>query len=122
MKKVEIKNKDGVVTNRVILENPTMWIADCVASNVWGLPERPELDAEGNPTGNTLPADYTVEITDISAEYALMECISKRKAEYPSAEEFLNAFFDGGEAALAELQAKRLLVKAKYPKPSQGEE
>jgi hypothetical protein len=82
-----------------------------------GLPERPELDAEGNPTGNTLPAEYTVEITDISAEHALADCLSKRKAEYPSAEEFLNAFFDGGEQALAELQAKRLAVKAKYPKP-----
>ena len=88
----------------------------------FGLPERPELDAEGNPTGNTLPAEYTVEITDISTEHALAECISKRKSEYPSAEEFLNAFFDGGETALAELQAKRLLVKAKYPKPSEGEE
>jgi hypothetical protein len=83
----------------------------------FGLPERPELDAEGNPTGNILPAEYTVEITDISSEHALAECISKRKSEYPSAEEFLNAFFDGGEQALAALQAKRLAVKAKYPKP-----
>jgi len=33
-----------------------------------GLPERPELDAEGNPTGNILPAEYTVQITDITAE------------------------------------------------------
>ena len=121
MKKVIIKNLAGVQTNGAEMEDPTAWIAECVASNVWGLPERPELDAEGNPTGNILPAEYTVEITDISAEHALEECIFKRKSEYPSAEEFLNAFFDGGEVALAELQAKRLLVKAKYPKPSQGE-
>jgi hypothetical protein len=33
-------------------------------------------------------------------------------------EEFMNAYFDGGEAALTALQAKRLLVKQKYPKPS----
>jgi hypothetical protein len=122
MKKVIIKNLAGVQTNGAEMEDPTAWIAECVASNVWGLPERPELDAEGNPTGNILPAEYTVEITDISTEHALAECISKRKSEYPSAEEFLNAFFDGGEVALAELQAKRLLVKAKYPKPSEGEE
>jgi hypothetical protein len=88
----------------------------------FGLPERPELDAEGNPTGQMLPAEYTVEIIDISAEVALQNCIAARKSEYPSAEEFLNAFFDGGEQALAELQAKRLAVKAKYPKPSEGEE
>jgi hypothetical protein len=64
-----------------------------------------------------LKAEYSVEITDISSEHALAECISKRKSEYPSAEDFLNAFFDGGEQALAALQAKRLAVKAKYPKP-----
>jgi hypothetical protein len=64
-----------------------------------------------------LKAEYTVEITDISQEYALQECIQKRKSEYPSPEEFMNAYFDGGEQAVAELQAKRLAVKAKYPKP-----
>jgi hypothetical protein len=117
MQKIVIKNLLGVQTHGAEMEDPTAWVAECVASNVWGLPERPELDAEGNPTGNILPAEYTVEIIDISAEYALAECISKRKAEYPSAEEFLNAFFDGGEQALAELQAKRLVIKAKYPKP-----
>lgn len=35
---------------------------------IFGLPERPEIDAEGNPTGNILPAEYTVQITDITAE------------------------------------------------------
>ena len=82
-----------------------------------GLPERPELDETGNPTGVILPAEYTIEIEDITAEHELAECIKKRKAEYPSAEEFLNAFFDGGDEAVAELQAKRLAIKAKYPKP-----
>jgi hypothetical protein len=122
MKKVIIKNLEGTEINWFQADNPEVILAECEASKAFGLPERPELDAEGNPTGNILPAEYTVEITDISAEHALEECISKRKSEYPSAEEFLNAFFDGGEAALAELQAKRLLVKAKYPKPSEGEE
>jgi hypothetical protein len=117
MKKVEIKNLSGIVTNRSILEDPSAWITKSVESNEWGLPERPELDAEGNPTGNTLPAEYTVEITDISAEHALKECVAKRKVEYPSPEEFMNAYFDGGEAALAELQTKRLAIKQKYPKP-----
>ena len=82
-----------------------------------GLPERPELDAEGNPTGVMLPAEYTVEITDITAEHELKECIKKRKAEYPSPEEFMNAYFDGGEAALQALNTARLAVKQKYPKP-----
>ncbi len=122
MFKFKITSKDLTHTVEYFGESSMMdQIVGWLEPQFYGLPERPELDAEGNPTGNTLPAEYTVEITDISAEHALAECISKRKSEYPSAEEFLNAFFDGGEAALAELQAKRLLVKAKYPKPSQGE-
>jgi hypothetical protein len=64
-----------------------------------------------------LKAEYTVEIEDITAQHALAEVIAKRVAEYPSAEEFLNAYFDGGQAALDALQAARLAVKAKYPKP-----
>lgn len=64
-----------------------------------------------------LKAEYTVEIEDITAQHELNECIAKRKAEYPNAEEFLNAFFDGGQDAIDELQAARLAIKAKYPKP-----
>jgi hypothetical protein len=29
----------------------------------------------------------------------------------------MNAFFDGGDDAIASLQEKRLLIKQKYPKP-----
>lgn len=64
-----------------------------------------------------LKAEYTIEIIDITAEHALEECIKNRKAEYPTMEEFLNAYFDGGEVAVQALQAVRLAVKAKYPKP-----
>ena len=64
-----------------------------------------------------LKAEYSIEIDDISFEYELNEVITKRKSEYPTMEEFLNAYFDGGEAAILELQQKRLEVKAKYPKP-----
>jgi hypothetical protein len=37
--------------------------------------------------------------------------------EDPSAEEFLNAFFDGEDEAIDALRQKRLAIKAKYPKP-----
>jgi hypothetical protein len=67
-----------------------------------------------------LKSEYSIEIIDVSAEHALAECLAKRKAEYPSAEEFLNAWFDGGDAALEELKALRLAVKAKHPKPVAG--
>lgn len=64
-----------------------------------------------------LKAEYTIDIIDMTQEYALEQCIAKRKAEYPTMEEFLNAYFDGGEAAVQILQAQRLAVKQKYPKP-----
>lgn len=67
-----------------------------------------------------LKAEYTVEIEDISAQVALQNCMAARKAEYPTPEEFLNAFFDGGDEAVAALQAKRLAIKQKYPKPQEG--
>lgn len=117
MKKVLIKNLSGGVINWFQSDHPEQIILQCEQNNYWGLPERPELDEEGNPTGNMLPAEYTIEIQDISAQVALENCMAARRAEYPTAEEFLNAFFDGGDAAVAELQAKRLAIKQKYPKP-----
>lgn len=82
-----------------------------------GLPERPELNGEGAPTGVMLPAEYTVEVVDISHEYALQECLAARKAAYPSPEEFMNAFFDGGEQAIEIMRQVRLTIKAAHPKP-----
>ena len=158
MKKVIIKNLAGIQTHGAVMEDPTAWIAEGVAGNWWGKPERTVLhkdeqgaepyddadvleeilvelqpaidvvlDDQGVEVSPAVPAviqkqvklkaEYTVEIEDITAQYELEQCIAKRKAEYPSAEEFLNAYFDGGDEAVAELQAKRLAIKAKYPKP-----
>jgi hypothetical protein len=100
MKKVIVKNLEGIQTHGAEMEDPTAWIEQCVASNAWGQPE-----------------EYTVEIVDITVEHALAECIESRKSEYPTPEEFMNAFFDGGDSAVEALKAKRLAIKAKYPKP-----
>jgi hypothetical protein len=136
MKKVTIKNLAGIQTHGAEMEDPTAWIAECVAVNAWGKPERwvlhkDESMAEGYDEADVLEekteehdarsvkmvklkAEYTIEIEDISQEHELREVIQNRIAEYPSAAEFLNAFFDGG---LDLLREKRLAVKAKYPKP-----
>jgi hypothetical protein len=81
-----------------------------------GLGARPEIGPDGQPTGNTLPAEYTVEVTDITYETDLAACIASRIAEYPTAGDYLNAVFDGSPS-LDDLKAKRLAIKAKYPKP-----
>jgi hypothetical protein len=119
MKRVIINRNNGA-QYMAEMDDPTLWIQDCIQKNLWGLPERDELDQDGNPTGNKLPAEYTIEIQDVTYEHNLKDCIIKRMSEYPSAEDFLNAYFDGGEEALNQLKSKRLEVKAKYPKPIQG--
>lgn len=65
------------------------------------------------------PEGYTAEWIDMAQnyDYQLQECLKSRISEYPSVGEFLNAYFDGG---LEELKAKRLEVKAKYPKPEKS--
>ena len=43
MKKVIIKNLAGIQTHGADMEDPSAWIAECVASNAWGKPERQVL-------------------------------------------------------------------------------
>ncbi len=156
MKKVIIKNLAGEQTHGAEMLDPTQWIADCVANNYWGLPERwvshkdeggsydeadvidermvevsPAVAEVVNDANEVvqeaipavmkkevkLKAEYSVEIVDISAQVALENCMAARKAEYPTPEEFMNAFFDGDvEANLEALRQARLAVKAKYKK------
>lgn len=83
-------------------ENPQhlAWIEEGKANKWWGD-----------------PSFLRFEIEDITAEVALNQVLNARREEYPGIEEFLNAFFDGGDSAIEELRQKRLAIKAKYPKP-----
>jgi hypothetical protein len=156
MKKVVIKNLVGQQTHGAEMLDPTAWLADGVANNWWGKPERwvphkdeggeydeadvleekvvelspaiaEVMDDSGAIVQEAIPAklqkqvklraEYTVEVIDISAQVALENCMAARKAEYPTPEEFMNAFFDGDvEANLEALRQARLAVKAKYKK------
>lgn len=100
MKQVTIKNLVGEVIAGAKMEDPSTWIAECEEHGFWGE-----------------AGSYSVEVVDISHEHALEECIAARRAAYPNPEEFLHAFFDGGQDALNALQEKRLAVKAAHPKP-----
>lgn len=153
MKKVIVKNNAGLEVGFVQLKEPQSWIDQCIASNVWGKPERwvpaseshdpadviarevrevsPAMAAVIDDKGHEvspavaakqtewvkLRAEYTVEIVDITYETQLAECMAKRKAEYTSAEEFLDVFFDGDAAKMAGIKALRQAIKTKYPKP-----
>jgi hypothetical protein len=74
---------------------------------------------DGNKS--SYPQDAIAEYHAISYEDELQECFTKRKAEYPSPEEFMNAWFDGKIEALNDMELKRLAIKAKYPKPQPKE-
>lgn len=36
MKKVVVKDLDGIETHGAIKEDPTAWISECVENNIWG--------------------------------------------------------------------------------------
>jgi hypothetical protein len=109
MKRVTIKNLAGQETHGALIEDPTDWIASCVAANCWGLPERwtlhkdeslaqpyDESDVIAEETrelllGKTakyvkLRATYTVEVEDVTSSWALGIAIENRRKEYPTAE------------------------------------
>lgn len=121
MKKVKITKSDGSFVSTQ-MEDPTVWLDHAISKNKWGLPERPELDAEGNPTGVILPAEYQIEILDLDQDpvYLLQQCHAKRQAEYPSLGEFADAFVkmqNGDSSQMEAYVAACMAVKAKYPKP-----
>jgi hypothetical protein len=56
------------------------------------------------------------QIADAIAAIKAADYRKKRAEEYPTLQECIHALLDGG-ATLDELQALRVAVKAKYPKP-----
>ena len=122
--KISKNNKEISKTKFELEEELNNWINFHIQQNTFGLPERPEFalneqTGEMEPTGNILPAEYEIVIENLeeNPQWLLEQAIQKRRLEYPSAEEFLNAFFDGGDEALEALKNKRLQIKSKYPKP-----
>jgi hypothetical protein len=72
MKKVIIK-KNGIEAFGAEMEDPTVWINECIANNIWGK----DAWTETIPATDDTPehyiqhaAEYTVEIQDITAQVA----------------------------------------------------
>lgn len=80
MKQVTII-KNNKKTNRAKFETQQeldAWLSGHIAKNTFGLPERPELalneeTGEMEPTGVILPAEYTIEITDITQQIEMQK-------------------------------------------------
>ena len=142
MKKVTVRRNDGSVIVTAVMENPDAWIKENVSLSSWGHPERWVSEYEYKKSRDYLkeniiaeedrPAfsddgqyflkhfvkvksDYSIEVVDCDYQVKLEECINNRMKEYPTPEEFMNAFFDGN---LDEIRMRRLRIKLKYPKPN----
>lgn len=79
----------------------------------WGLPERPELDEMGQPTGVILPAEYTVEIEDITAQVAQEAINAEALAYLASTDWLIIREMDAGVPCPAEIKAERAAARAR---------
>ena len=77
--------------------------------------DRDDLSTYVSNEGKEIPSKEEVDakIEELKAEWKAEEWKRKRQAAYPSLEECIHAILDD---ELEELQAKRLVVKEKYPK------
>lgn len=136
MKKVTIKNLAGVQTHGAQMEDPTAWIAECVASNAWGLPERivlhkdepgaesyddadvleeeirPNLDGSEQKWVK-LKAEYTVEIEDITDQVAQQAINAEALAYLASTDWLVIREVDAGTACPADIKAERAAARAR---------
>lgn len=85
MKRITVthsKNTEGCTITQGDESFINAWIAHQIAINAFGLPERPELDVDGNPTGVTLPAEYSIVILDLDTDVDYQKALAlKAKAE-----------------------------------------
>lgn len=128
MKKAVIRNRAGVITHST--DRPAAeidaWVAKEVANNSWGLPERDELEPDPiglmKPTGRRLPAEYTVEVIDLTKDLDWLDSQvdAKRKVEYPSTEQMVQAIWEkvvaNDNTLLENFKAQFTAANLKHPK------
>lgn len=107
MKQVKVINKDGKSFGGIFENEDEMqqWISSNILNNIWGLPERPEMDAEGN--GTMLPAEYQVEIVDISAQVEQEKINAEALAFLASTDWMVIRAMEKGLEISPELKAER---------------
>jgi hypothetical protein len=117
MKRIKIVKK-GVVTNQAELPNAEAdaWLASCLAKNKFGLPARPELDANGEPTGVMLPAEYMIVEEDMTDQVE-QERINRESLAYlASTDWYVVRQIDTGEYPPQDVINNRILARAAIKK------
>ena len=102
MKRVIVRNSEGIQTHGADMEDPTQWIEECQLSKAWG--------EEGS---------YTIEVINLDqdAAYLLAQCHAKRASEYPPMADYLDGIVKQDLLQIDKYIADCKAVKAKYPKP-----
>jgi hypothetical protein len=78
-----------------------------------GLPERPEIGENGQPTGNILPAEYTVEVTDTTAQVE-QDRVNRGALEYLASTDWMAIrASEGGKPMPEEVKQARAEARAR---------
>jgi hypothetical protein len=139
MKKVIIKNKEGQQTHGAEMLDPQAWIADGVAGNWWGKPERWSLHkdepmAEGYDEADVLEerivddlsgsshkevklkAEYEISIEDITAKVEQEKINAEALVYLASTDWLVIREMDAGIPCPAEIKAERAAARARIVK------
>jgi hypothetical protein len=116
MKRVKILKDGKQIAGSEEYADPTQWIAKQVALNSWGLPERPELDEQNEPTGRMLPAEYEIVIEDITLQSEQRK-INEEAMQYLTETDWMVIrAMDSGEPLPQEVKQARAQARARIVK------
>lgn len=112
--KVTFKNAPGVESAYISESSDFSEIISINSvAEKWGLPERPELDEMGQPTGVILPAEYTIDIEDITAQVAQNAINSEALLYLASTDWLVIREVDAGTPCPADVKAERAAARAR---------
>jgi hypothetical protein len=96
MKRVIIRNLDGMQTHGAELESPEAWIESCVAQSSWGRPE-----------------EYTIEVIDITAQIE-QDRINREALEYLASTDWMVVrAVEGGKPMSEDVKRARAEARAR---------
>lgn len=111
--------KDQVTTNEAIFETLDLannWLEKGQSLEWWGKSEQQELDSEGVPTGNVIPAEYEVIIQDISTEIEQEKTNAECLKYLQETDYYIVRFMETGKEVPQEVLDKRAEARLKIVK------